>query len=133
MKVRYNSYIEIKHRRGVFMSKYLSSQAALAELGSRIKLYRILASLTQDDLAKMSGVSRRSIQYMEKGEDVKFTTVIKVLIALDLDSNLDLLVPDSTRRPSYFLKTNSNTKHRLRASKKVPKSSRKVFKWGDES
>lgn len=115
------------------MSRYLSSQAALSELGSRLKSYRIGSSLTQDDLAKKSGVSRRSVQYMEKGEDVKFTTIIKVLMALRLDSNLDLLVPDSTLRPSYYLKKNSNTKRRLRAIKKVVKDSNKKFKWGDQS
>lgn len=115
------------------MSKYLSSQAALADLGLRLKAYRIQSSLTQDDLANKSGVSRRSIQYMENGEDVKFTTIIKVLMVLGLDSNLDLLVPDPTKRPSYYLKMNSGIKRRLRASKKDVPDSSKGFKWGDES
>ncbi|MBU1145880.1 MAG: helix-turn-helix domain-containing protein [Firmicutes bacterium] len=115
------------------MSKYLSSQAALLELGLRLKSYRIYSALTQEELAIKSGVSRRSIQNMENGEDVNLSTIIKVLMALGLDSNLDLLVPDSTQRPSYYLKTNSNIKRRSRAIKKKVRDLSKEFKWGDES
>ena len=115
------------------MSKYLSSQAVLSELGSRLKDYRINTSLTQDELAKKAGISRRSIQYMEKGEDVKFSSIIKVLMALGLDSNLDMLVPDSSKRPSYYLNKNSDISHRYRVSKKEVDESKNTFKWGDES
>lgn len=115
------------------MSKYLSSHVAQKELGLRLKAYRINSSLTQEDLAIKSGVSRRSIQNLESGEDIAFSTLVKVLMVLELDSNLELLVPDSTRRPTYFLKTNSQTSRRLRASKKESQETVKEIKWGDES
>jgi DNA-binding XRE family transcriptional regulator len=115
------------------MGKYLTSQAALSELGFRLRLYRVYRSLTQDDLAIKSGVSRRSIQNMENGEDINLSTIIKVLMALGLDSNLDLLVPDSTRRPSNLLKTNSNVNRRSRAIKKMALDGNQAFKWGDKS
>lgn len=115
------------------MNKYLSSQVVLSEIGSRLKSYRINSSLTQDDLAERAGVSRRSIQYMESGEDVKFGSIIKVLMALGLDSNLDMLIPDFTKRPSYYLNKKSDTRHRYRASKKTVDKSKNTFKWGDES
>lgn len=114
------------------MNKYISSQAALNELGFRLKSYRIYSSLTQEELAVQSGVSRRSIQNMENGKDVNFSTIIKVLISLGLDSNLDLLVPDSTKRPSYYLKTNYNTKQRFRATKKNALNINDEVKWGDD-
>lgn len=115
------------------MRKYLTSQAALKEMGLRLKSYRVYSSLTQDDLAKKAGVSRRSIQYLEDGNNVSFTTVIKTLMVLELDSNLDLLIPDPTKRPSYYLNASSNKNVRFRASKKVARASNKEFKWGDES
>lgn len=114
------------------MKKYISSQAALNELGFRLKSYRIYSSLTQEELAVQSGVSRRSIQNMENGKDVNFSTIIKVLISLGLDSNLDLLVPDSTKRPSYYLKKNYNTKQRFRATKKNTLNINDEVKWGDD-
>lgn len=115
------------------MNKYLSSQAVLSVIGSRLKSYRIDASLTQEELADRAGVSRRSIQYMERGDDVKFGTIIKVLMALGLDSNLDMLVPNPTKRPSYYMNMKSDNHHRLRASKKTVDESKNTFKWGDES
>lgn len=113
------------------MRQYLTSQSALVDLGNRIKSFRIYSLMTQEDLALKSGVSRRSIQNMENGEDVNFSTMIKVLMALGLDSNLDLLVPDPTQRPSNFI--NYNNKPRLRATKKKTQVMNKEFNWGDET
>lgn len=114
------------------MGKYLSSIAAIEEIASRLKAYRIDYPLSQQDLADKAGISRRSIANLENGEDVQLSTLIKVLMALGLDSNLDLLTPDPTERPSYFLKEQSAKPQRMRTSKKVVKSSNKTFKWGDE-
>jgi transcriptional regulator with XRE-family HTH domain len=118
---------------GVIMGKYLSSQAAITEIASRLKAYRIDYPLSQQELSDKAGISRRSITNLENGEDAKLSTLIKVLMALGLDSNLDLLVPDPTERPSYYLKEKSAAPQRKRASKKWLKTSRKTFKWGDES
>lgn len=115
------------------MGKYLSSLTGIAEIASRLKAYRIDYPLSQQELADKSGISRRSIMNLENGEDIHLSTLIKVLMALDLDSNLDLLAPDPTERPSYYLKDKSSASTRKRASKKELKTSKKTFKWGDES
>ena len=115
------------------MGKYLSSLAAMAEIASRLKAYRIDYPLSQQELSDKAGISRRSITNLENGEDVKLTTLIKVLMALGLDSNLDLLVPDPKERPSYYLKEKSAAPQRKRSSKKGLKTSKTAFKWGDES
>jgi len=115
------------------MGKYLSSLTAIAEIASRLKAYRIDYPLSQQELAYKAGISRRSITNLENGEDVQLSTLIKVLMALGLDSNLDLLAPDPTDRPSYYLKEKSAAPQRKRASKNVLKTSKKTFIWGDES
>lgn len=115
------------------MEKYLSSHAALKELGNRLKAYRIYSSYTQTELAEQAGLSRKSIQNMEMGEDVNFSSIIKVLSVLGLDSNLELLVPDSSKRPSYYLKNNVTLKRRSRANSNKIKNLNNDFKWGDES
>lgn len=114
------------------MDKYLSSRNALAEIGARLKAYRIDFPLSQEALSDKSGVAIRSISRMENGEDVQFGNLIKVLIALDLDANLDMLVPDPTKRPSYYLNETANQPQRKRARKKVSKTPGTVIKWGDE-
>ncbi len=114
------------------MSKYLSSRSALSEIGARLKAYRIDYPLSQEELADKSGVAVRSISRMENGEDVQFGNLIKVLIALDLDANLDMLVPDPTKRPSYYLNDKSIKPLRKRARKKELKNPETAIKWGDE-
>lgn len=120
------------HERGEVMSKYLSSRSALSEIGGRLKAYRIDYPLSQEELADKSGVAVRSISRMENGEDVQFGNLIKVLIALDLDANLDMLVPDPTKRPSYYLNDKSIKPLRKRARKKELKNPETGIKWGDE-
>jgi DNA-binding XRE family transcriptional regulator len=115
------------------MNKYLSSQVALKEISERLKVYRIDSSLTQDELAIKAGISRRSIQNMERGDDVKFGTIIKVLMALELDSNLDMLVPDNTKRPSYYMNVKSESDRPLRVREKNVSERKNTFKWGDET
>ena len=115
------------------MGKYLSSLSAIEEIASRLKAFRIDYPLSQQKLADKAGISRRSITNLENGEDVQLSTLIKVLMALGLDSNLDQLAPDPRERPSYYLKEKSATQKRKRVSKTELKTSKKVFKWGDES
>ncbi len=114
------------------MSKYFSSHSALSEIGARLKAYRIDYPLTQKELADKSGVAVRSVLRMESGEDVQFGNLIKVLIALDLDANLDMLIPDPTKRPSYYLKDKTLMPQRKRVRKSERKTPHTDSKWGDE-
>ncbi len=116
------------------MRQYLSSIAATKELGARLKSYRIDYPISQQGLADKAGVSRRSITNIENGEDVQLSTLIKVLMALELDSNLDLIVPNPKERPSYYLHEKVAKTPRKRVSKVHHSTSqlKPDFKWGDE-
>lgn len=114
------------------MGKYLDSRTALNEVGERLKAYRIDFPLTQKELSVKSGVALRSISRMENGEDVQFGSLIKVLIALDLDSNIDMLIPDYKKRPSYYLKENKAQIKRQRVRKKESDNQKQGVKWGDD-
>ena len=97
-------------------------------IGKRVKQYRINAGMTQQDLENKSGVSVRSISRLEQGASVQLESLIKILTAFNLESNIDLLIPDQTKRPSFYLKNNDKPKQRVR--KKTSDADR--FKWGDE-
>ena len=97
-------------------------------ISERIRNYRIAYPLTQAQLAERSGVSLRSIQLFENGADIRWNNLVKILSALDLDDNIQMLVPDVTERPSYHVKQNDIRK---RVSKKqVKKSQKESFTWG---
>ena len=102
-------------------------QEYIKELGQKIKTYRIMNEMSQQDLEDKSGVSKRSISRLEQGETVQVDNLFKIIIALGLGDNIELLVPDQTKRPSYYLKTSENKPQRVR--KKTQKND---FKWGDE-
>ena len=110
------------------MKTMKSYQEYIVELGKKIKTYRIMKELSQEDLSDKTGISKRSISRLEQGESIQMDNLFKILIALDLGDNIDLLVPDQTRRPSYYLENPDSGPQRVR--KKRVKT---TFKWGDES
>ena len=109
------------------MNKKKGYQEYIKELGKKIKLYRISKEMSQQDLADKTGVSKRSLSRLEQGESVNVDSLFKILLGLDLGDNIELLVPDQTRRPSYYLEKIDDRQKRVR--KKIEK---KEFKWGDE-
>lgn len=104
-----------------------TDQKYMTELGQKIKLYRITKGMSQQDLEDQTGVSKRSISRLEQGESVQMKNLFKILTALGLGENIDLLVPDQTKRPSYYLERKEGRPQRVRKS-----SEKKEFKWGDE-
>ena len=101
-------------------------QEYIKELGQKIKTYRIMKEMTQQDLEDKTGVSKRSISRLEQGESVQVDNLFKILLALELGDNIEL-VPDQTKRPSFYLEKTVDKPKRVR--KKIEKSE---FKWGDE-
>ena len=97
-------------------------------IGERIKQYRVNAGISQKDLETESGVSVRSISRLEQGASIQLESFIKILSALNLDKNIDLLIPDQTKRPSFYLKNSEKPKQRVRKKE----GSTEKFKWGDE-
>ena len=88
-------------------------QEYIKELGQKIKLYRIMNEMSQQDLEEQSGVSKRSISRLEQGESIQVDNLFKILVALDLGDNIELLIPDQTKRPSYYLSREEKEPRRL--------------------
>lgn len=114
-----------KWRDNMFLQK--NHVEYIKELGKKLKLYRIMNEMSQQDLEDKSGVSKRSISRLEQGESVQVDNLFKILIALGLGDNIELLVPDQTKRPSYYLNNAESKPKRVRK-----KTDKKEFKWGDE-
>lgn len=110
-------------------TEYHTPKAFLRELGSRTKKYRIESMLTQKQLADKAGVSLRSIQRFENGEDLQLSNLFRILEALDLSDNILMLIPDMANRPSAYL-PQYKPRQRVRSSE-VKKATGK-FRWGDE-
>ena len=103
-----------------------NSLDAMKELSVRFKQHRVSCRITQKELSEKTGVSLRTISRFENGEEISVLTFIKLIKGVGLLHNLETIIADYTRRPSYFA-TNGN----------LPKRARKKeysgeWKWGDE-
>ena len=72
-----------------------NEQVVLKELGMRIKQYRISLNITQMELADKCGTSISTVVRIESGIDSKFSSYMKIMSALGLLQNVDMLIPES--------------------------------------
>ena len=107
-----------------------SSQQIEGELCQRLERIRLMRNITQRHLATEAGVSVRTIKRLENGEGVSFNTFIRVLIALRIQQNLALLLPDPTIRPMERVRFAGRERKRARSTQKKPSSQK--WQWGDE-
>jgi transcriptional regulator with XRE-family HTH domain len=77
----------------------LSDDAVLGELGRRLARLRLDRNLTQQELATEAGVSRETVQRLERGHSVTLSGLLRVLRALELLEGLDALVPEPLASP----------------------------------
>jgi transcriptional regulator with XRE-family HTH domain len=113
------------------LTKDLSDDAVLKEIGNRITQYRLNQDKTQVALAQEAGVSSRTIARIEQGDSVQASSIIRVLRALQLAENLDTLIPEPAVSPIQQIKMQG--KQRQRASSKSVKPTREAsWSWGDE-
>ena len=112
------------------IDKLTAPQAVVEELTGRLAQFRLKSGITQAQLAEMAGVSKRTIERIENGLDTQFTTLVRLLQALDLADRLNQLVPETTVSPMDLLQGKTAPPKRVR-SKKAAKTD-KPWKWGDE-
>jgi transcriptional regulator with XRE-family HTH domain len=122
----------------VKIERYLTDEAVLSELGSRLEGTRLERDLTQRELAEEAGVERKAVQRIEAGESVKLTSFIRVLRALGLLDPLDLLVPEPAPSPIELLKLHGKRRRRASGTRRkrapAPKQDEiATWHWGDET
>ncbi len=118
------------------IEQYLTDEAVLAELGSRLERARLDRNLTQLELAAEGGVQRKVVQRIEAGEPVKLTSLIRILRALGLLEALDQLVPEPAPRPIDLLKLHGKTRKRAsgrRVRREPADGDTAPWHWGDEA
>jgi len=97
-------------------------------LCKQLENIRLARNLTQAQLAKESGVSIGTIRRLEVGEGVSLNTFIRVLIALGLEQNLKILLPDTSIRP--IERVRPGKKERKRARPDHQNNKKATWTWG---
>ena len=112
------------------ISKTLTDEAILAELGTRLARRRLDLQLTQAALAEKAGVAKRTLERVEAGETAQISTIIRILRVLELLPELDQALPESKPSPIEWMRHKG--KERQRASSPSRQRPAKPWTWGDE-
>lgn len=89
----------------------MSPAAISLEIGQRLKRARLNADITQVELAKRTGLNRRTILNAEKGK-VQLENLIAILAVLDLINQLNTFLPDQQLSPLQLAKLKGNERKR---------------------
>lgn len=114
------------------ISKLMTDDAILSEIGKRIARYRLDKQLTQAALAEQAGVSKRTVERVEAGASVQLTTVIRILRVLELLQGIDNMISEPPTRPMDLLKHKGKVRQRATSIHGKAKNPAK-WSWGDES
>lgn len=93
---------------------HMSAPAICIMIGERLRIYRLNKNTTQKELAKLTGLTRRSIITAEKGE-ATLETIVSILIALGQEHSLESFLPEPSLSPMQVIKLKG--KQRQRASR----------------
>lgn len=109
-----------------------TDRAVLAELGGRLARTRLERNISQQQLAREAGLSKRTIERMEAGEESKLSNLVRVLRALDLLDRLDALVPEPLPSPIEQLKLRGRRRRRAGRATTRREEPAAPWRWGDE-
>ena len=112
------------------MSTYSTDEAVLAELGSRLAAIRLERNITQAELAREAGISKRTLERIEAGQSTQCTSFVRVLRSLSLLEGLERLVPAVTPGPMDFLRNAGKLPQR--ASGRPSAAKGETWSWGDD-
>ena len=106
-----------------------NNSAVLSELGARIKRNRIDMQLSQQDFAAKAGISTRTLSAAENGEDIRLSSLLRILRTLGCLENIDLLIPELAFDPEAY---RTLGRERKRVSRINESKDTSEWKWGDE-
>jgi transcriptional regulator with XRE-family HTH domain len=92
----------------------LTDVAALEEIGSRLAAARLKRNLLQVTLAREAGVSRNTVERLERGVSVDLKLVVRVLRALSLLDAFLAGIPADEPSPMALLKAQGRKRQRAR-------------------
>lgn len=109
------------------MAKYtpFSDNAVLTEFGKRIAGTRLNNNWTQAELANKAGVSKSTVEHIEKGQSTQLLNMVKILRALGFLNQFISIIPELGPSPMELLMQSKNLQKnkRKRASKPKTKAS----------
>ena len=108
--------------------KNLSDSAILVEIGNGLKQIRLKKNITQEELAKLSGLDRTTISQLENGRAATLLTFVQILRALDKLELLNVFSEEPEVSPLLIAKLKKQTRQRA-SKKKTTKENKEESEW----
>lgn len=96
------------------ISNLLTDEAVLDELGQRLAHTRLERNVSQAELAAEAGISKTTLERLERGDPVQINNFVRVLRALGQLDELDHVVPEPLPRPVERLSSEGKRRKRAR-------------------
>ena len=118
------------------ISKNLTDDAILREMGARVTHFRLARNLTQADLAREAGIAKRTLERIEAGGATQLLNLVRIFRALGLVENIGLLVPEPVLSPLALLKLKGKERRRASSARTTSPSNAtrlvaRQWQWGD--
>lgn len=113
----------------------LSDDAVTEEIGRRIAAARVERQLTQADLAKAAGISKRTVERLEDGAATQLDNLVRCLRVLDRLEGLERLLPDTAINPIELLRGHRGQRTRVRHARghsSAGEPAKGGWTWGDQ-
>ncbi len=114
------------------ISRLLTDEAILAEIGARIGRCRLDLELTQAAVAEQAGVAKRTLERIEAGHSAQMSSIIRILRVLDSIPGLDRMLPEARSGPMDLLRGKGKVRRRA-SRRRASARSEKPWSWDDES
>ena len=102
----------------IWMEFYeMSDGHILKDLGQRVRRRRLNRNMSQEELAKRAGLSRRTIGLLESGCSVGLKVVIRILRVFKSLEDLNLFFPDEDFSPIELAKLKGYKRRRASSSR----------------
>jgi len=106
----------------------MSNPAIVKEIGGKLKELRLKKNITQDELAKISGLDRTTISQLENGRPATLLTLVQVLRALDKLDLLNIFSEEPEISPLQIAKLKKQKRQRA-SKKKLNEKNEEESEW----
>jgi transcriptional regulator with XRE-family HTH domain len=113
------------------ISNLLTDEAVLDELGRRLAHARLERNVSQAELAAEAGISKSTLERIERGDPVQINNFVRVLRALGQLDELDHVVPEPLPRPLERLSSEGKRRKRARRHQTDP-TQPLLWSWGPD-
>jgi len=116
------------------ITKEITDAVLVRELGARLARTRLERNLTQAQLAREAGVSKRTLERIESGAvAAQLSAFLRVCRALDLLERLESLIPEPAPSPLAQLKLRGRMRRRASSPRGGTVEEPKPWTWGESS